>query len=302
MNLAPAPKRSTIAFQLNFGMLPVRMRCFAPFQDAAEAVKPHNYVAAQAPLFLLGLCEDITIDYHSVGNKNYDKVTGDDVTEGIIKMVTIDNPFPGEAEVLVELTDDEKALVTAGHAVDRGDVPIETFVPLDTIGSRYHVKSSHQIRPALRQEKKRSVPDPQADKAFALFMAAMAEKQVGCLIRMGLRGSARYGIITPDGFVHWLYFDAEVREDFPWPDVEVSEANAKAAGGLIDGYGIDIPDLLDESGSALFKYLTEKAQTGKVVEALPEPVEPEVNDDLDFTALLEASVAVVKSAKAKANA
>lgn len=300
MNLAPAPKRSTIAFQLNFGMLPVRLRCFAPYQDAEEAVKPHQYVPVQAPLSILGLSENVTIDYHSVGNKHYDKVTGDDVSSSeIIKMVTLDNPYPrpGAAEVLVELTDDEKALVTAGHAVDRGDVAIETFVPLDTIGSRYHVKSSHQIRPALRQEKKKSVQDPQAEKAFALFMAAMAEKQVGCLIRMGLRASARYGVITPSGFVHWLYFDGEVREDFPWPDVTVSEANAKAAGGLIEGYGIETPDLVDESTKALYEYCITKAKTGEVVEALPEPVEPEKDDDLDFTALLEASVAVVQSAK-----
>jgi non-homologous end joining protein Ku len=299
MNLAPAPKRSTIAFQLNFGMLPVRLRCFAPYQDAAEAVKPHQYV----PVEVEDDDGETTIEYHPVGNKNYDKITGDDVTDGIIKMVTLPGTNPGEPEVLVELTDDEKALVTAGHAVDRGDVPIETFVPLDTIGSRYHVKSSHQVRPALRQEKKKSVPDKNANKAFALFMAAMAEKQVGCLIRMGLRASARYGIITPDGMVHWLHFDAEVREDFPWPDVTVSDGEVKGAGGLIDGYGVDTPDLVDESGKALYEYLAKKADTGEVVEALPEPETSEQDDDdLDFTALLEASVTVVKSAKAKVNA
>lgn len=309
MNLAPAPKRSTIAFQLNFGMLPVRLRCFAPYQDAAEAVKPHNYIAVEVtdddgePV--LDDDGNPTIEYHPVGNKQYDKITGDTVTDGVIKMVTLDNPYPrpGEPDVLVELTDDEKALVTAGHAVDKGDVPIETFVPLDTIGSRYHVKSSHQIRPALRQENKKSVPDKNANKAFALFMAAMAEKQVGCMIRMGLRAAARYGIITPDGFVHWLHFDAEVREDFPWPDVTVSDAEVKGASGLIDGYGVDTPDLIDESGKALYEYLTNKVKTGETVEALPEPDEVEQDDDdLDFTALLEASVTVVKSAKAKVNA
>lgn len=300
MNLAPAPKRSTIAFQLNFGMLPVRLRCFAPYQDAAESVQPHNYVEVEVTDG-----DETVIESHPVGNLSYDKITGKPLAadQTIVKKVTLPNDTPGEPDVLVELTDDEKALVTAGHAVDKGDVPIETFVPLDTIGSRYHVKSSHQIRPALRQEKKKSVADPQAEKAFALFMAAMAEKQVGCLIRMGLRAAARYGIITPDGFVHWLYFDAEVREDFAWPDVTVSEANAVAAGGLIDGYGIETPDLNDESGAALYEYLTEKAKTGKIIDALPEPEPVEADDDLDFTALLEASVAVVKSAKqAKVNA
>lgn len=290
-NHAPAPKRSTFAFTVNFGMLPVKCRLFSPTEDN-EAIKTHQYVEVEVK-------DDegnVTVEDHEVGQRPYDKATGLNINKSdIINKATV-------GDHLVALTPDEKALVTAGSAVDKGDVPIEAFIPLDEIGSRYHVKSSYQIRPALRQEKKRSVADPQAEKAFVLFMEAMKARGVGCLVRLGMRTTARYGVITPDGRMHMLHFDAEVREDFEWPSVEVSDAHIEGACGLIDGYGIDTPDLVDESAAALEKYLTKKAEDGTVIETPEVSDSEDADDDLDFTALLEASVAVVKSAKAKADA
>lgn len=289
-NHADAPKRSTFAFTVNLGMLPVKVRLFSPTEDN-EAIKTHQYFEAEVK-------DDqgnITVEDHEVGIRPYDKVTGLNVDKADI----VNKAKVGDE--LVALTPEEKALVTAGSAVDKGDVPVEGFVPLDQIGSRYHVKSSYQIRPALRQEKKKSVRDPQAEKAFVLFMEAMKAKGVGCLVRLGMRTTARYGIITPDGRMHMLYFDSEVREDFEWPEVEVSDAHVDAACGLIDGYGVDTPDLVDESAAALEAYLKDKANGGEIIEA-PAVSESDDEPDLDFTALLEASISVVKSAKAKANA
>lgn len=289
---APAPVRSTVVFTINFGMVPVKMRLFAPTEDN-KILQKHQYVTVDG--------ED-----HEVGLKTYDKVTDELVDKSaIVKKVTVPNPnpVPGEPELLIELGDDEIARVTAGTAVDRGDVSIECFIPLDTIGTRYPVTAWYQARPALRQEKRKSVPDPTADKAFVLLMSAMEKKGVACLIRLALRGAAKYAALTPDGRLHMLNYDSEVREDYPWPTVEVPEAHVEGAISLIDGFGIDIPALPDETGEALTKYVIHKAKTGETIEALPEPEETDDGPEPDYAALLEASVKVVKSAKkAKANA
>jgi non-homologous end joining protein Ku len=270
---APAPKRSTVVFTLNFGMVPVRMRLFAPTEDN-KILEKHQYVTVDG--------ED-----HEIG----------------LKTVPNPDPVPGEPELLIELGDDEIARVTAGTAVDRGDVPIECFIPLDAIGTRYPVTAWYQARPALRQEKRKSVPDPTADKAFVLLMSAMEEKGVACLVRLALRGPAKFAAITPDGRLYMLNYDSEVREEYPWPDVEVPEAHIQGAMNLIDGYGIDTPALPDETGEALTKYVINKAKTGETIEALPEPEDAPDKPEPDYLALLEASVQVAKSAKkAKSNA
>ncbi len=283
---APAPKRSTVQFTLSFGLIPVKIRLFAPTEEV-EALKRHQYIETTT--------DDDSVESHPVGRRAYDKETGENVTDAdIVKKVTV--PVVG-GEALVELTDEEIELVTAGTAVDRGDVPVEAFVPLSTLGSRYHTTKWFQARPALRQEKRKSIPDPQADKAFALFMAAMEARQVGCLIRIGLRSAARYGVLTPDGRLHMVNYDAEVREGYAWPDVQINEAHVEAAATLIDGYGVETPDLVDVGGAALLEYVTQKAETGAVIEAPEVPVETDDAPDLDFTALLEASVKVAQSAK-----
>jgi non-homologous end joining protein Ku len=292
INYAPAPKRATVAFTMNFGLVPVKMRLFATTEEI-ETNKRHQYV-------------EVDGENHPVGVMPYDKETGEPVPKDVIvKKVTLPNPYPrpGEPEVLVPVTDEEIALVTDPTKVDRGDVPIEAFIPLDTIGTRYHVKNWYQVRPALRQVKKASQPDPQADKAFALLMAALEAKQVAALVRFSLRAEPRYAAITPDGNLHILHFDSEVRAPFPTPDIEVAEAHIQGASNLIDAWGIDTPALVDESGEALVEYLTSKAKGGKVIEAPPVVEQTEEEPDLDFDLLLANSAQVVKSSKkSKANA
>lgn len=295
---APAPKRANVAFTINLGMIPVRMRLFSPTEDETGTQR-HQYVEVEVK----DDKDNVTVESHPVGNRNYDKETGLNVEFGdIIKKVEVPNPYPrpGEADVLIELTDEEIVRVTAGNAVDRGDVPIEAFIPLDTLGTRYHVSKWYQVRPALRQEKRKSVPDPQANKAFVLLMAAMEAKGVAALLRLGIKSAARFAALTPDGRLHMLHFDSEVREDYPWPDETVDQKHIDGAAKLIEGYGIETPALVDENSILLTAYLTQKAKDGTVIDALPEPVETEDEPDLDFAVLLEASAAVVKSAKKKA--
>lgn len=270
--LAPPPVRATASFTLQWGLVPVKIRLFTAFEDT-NPVKRSLYTKAG----------------NKVGQPKVDTVTGKPVTADEIQtMVEID-------EKLVELTDEEMAEVTSDFDVDRQAVNI-TFVPLDTIGTRYKVEKTYQARSGMTATPKRSVADPQADKAFALLLQSMAKKKVACLFRASLKGPARWAALTPDGSVNFLYYFGEVRAEKEWPDVTISKVEAQQGLDLIDLVGVSTPDLIDERGEALIKFLKGKLKSGKGIEPKGADGAP-VGGVLDLTAALEASLAAAKPAK-----
>lgn len=260
-----APSRPTSTFTLMLGMVPVPVRLFTPTQ---------NNVTVERKMF--------SPDGNPVGMPLTDLVTGQRVDKAsTVKKVD----YNGE---LIELSDDELASVTAGFAVDKGQVPIETLIPLDAIGLRYRVEKFYQARPQKRQIGKKRVDDPVADKAFNLLLKALAAKNVAALFRVGLRSNARYAALTPDGHIHFLFYDDEVRQQVEFPEAEVSDAELGMASQLLDNIGLSVPVLVNESAALVQDYLSRKA-TGNVEEF--EIAEAPVLDSVpDLTALLAASV------------
>lgn len=275
--LAPPPTRSTVGFTLQWGLVPVKIRLFTATEDT-NPVKRSQY----------------TKDGNKVVQPKLDSATMRPVSgDDIVSMVELDGK-------LVELTDEEMGQVTSDFDVDRGNVQI-TFVPLASIGGRYQVDKWYQARSGKLQTAKRSVPDPHADKAFALLLQSMEKKKVACLFRVSLRGPARYAALTPDGKVHFLFYDSEVREDFEWPDVTISKVEAAQGLELIDAVGVTEPDLVDERAEALMAFLARKVKDGKGVEV--RTAEPDAGGQvLDLTAALQASLDKAKKPAAKRKA
>lgn len=270
--LADPPSRATASFTLQWGLVPVKLRLFTAFEDTTP-VKRSLY----------------TRTGNKVGQPKVDTVTGERVdSDQIQTMVELDGK-------LLELTDEEMAEVTSDYEVDRQAVSI-TFIPLDTLGDRYKVEKSYQARSGMTATPKKSVADPQADKAFALLLQSMAKKKVACLFRASLKGPARWAALTPDGTVHFLYYFDEVRQQKEWPDVTISKVEAQQGLDLIDLVGVSTPDLIDERGAALIKFLKAKLKSGKGIERKDETGAP-VGGVLDLTAALKASLAAATKAK-----
>lgn len=269
--LAPAPKQSTGSFTITLGLLPIPVRLLSPVQDTR---------LVERKMF--------TKDGHAVKMPYTDEETGERVEfSEIVKMVQVDD------DKFVELSDDEIAAVTAGQAVDKGTVKVETFVPVDAIGTRYKVKSEYQLRPQKREVNRRQVDDPNANKLFTLLIETLKAENVAALVRVGLRTEARYGAVTPDGRFCFLHFDAEVREQYPLPDVTLSDGDIEAARGLVKAVGVDTPDLINEAKVAVNEYLERKIAGN--AEDLTIEAAPEAPAEMDLAAMLAASIASISA-------
>lgn len=272
--LASPPVKSTVGFTLQWGSLvQVPVRLFTAVEDTTP-IKRSQYTAT--------------------GNKVIQPKT-DSVT---MKPATDIKLMVPVGDKLVELSDEEMAQVTSDFNVDRGSVPIQ-FVPLEKIGTRYRVEKWYQARSGLKKVGEKSIPDPHADKVFALLLQSMAKRNVACLFRTALKGAARYAALTPDGNVHFLFYDGEVREDFGWPDTTISKAEAEQGLDLIDAVGVSEPDLDDERGAALRAFVEKKAKDPKV-KAIAVPSGEGLAEVVDLTAALAASVKQAKAKKAPA--
>lgn len=273
---APAPKQATNNITLRFPPLVSLTVQFYTATEDTKSVERHQYHRAND---------------HEIGYKKFDKVTGKEVnSEDIATKVLV-------GDKLVELTDAEMLAATAGAAVDKGDVEVSTFVPVSAIGDKYLVDNSrlYQVRPAQRDVGKKKVPDPHAEKLFMLLLASLEERQVAALLRVGLRGTARHAVLMADGFVRFLFYADEVRQQRALPDVELSAVDREAFGELIDAIGVDTPDLVNNAKEAITECLIAKA-AGLEATPIPEREEPEA-EIVDLTAALAASVKAAKARK-----
>ena len=271
---APAPTHTTASFTLQWGLVPVKIRLFTSTEDT-NPVKRSLYTKTGSKVI----------------QPKTDSATMKPVAAAdIVSKVEIDGK-------LVELSDEEIAEVTSDLTIDRRAVEIQ-FVPADSIGSRYLVDKTYQARSGRISTAKRTVPDPQADKALALLLQSMEKRKVACLFRASLKGPARYAALTPDGKVHFLFYDGEVRAEADWPDVDISKTEAAQGLDLIDGIGVSTPDLIDERAERLHAHLRSKIAKGDATEAPAAATDgAPVEGVLDLTAALEASIAAAAKGK-----
>lgn len=261
----PAPVKSTNSLMLSWGLVTMPLSIYAGLDDGSTVKR-----------------SEFTPDGHPVGRKAYDKLTGEDFTGEAVKQVKVaDNTW-------VELTDEEVELVTGGTV--KGVAEVEKFVPLDAIGREYIVSDVKQIRPTDKV--------PGAAKPFVLLCETMAEANVAALVKVTLRSVARYGVITPDGYLLLLHYADQVRPAREMPTAEISDAERALAKQLLDNVGIETKVLVNETGEKLTAYVHNKVTTGEIAVATDAPSVAKVDDSLE--ALLAAAVSAARDAEPKA--
>lgn len=235
-------------------------------------------------------------DLHPVGKKDYDKITGNDVSSSdIVKMVEVMDDS-GEVS-LVEITDEEIEAAVGG--VNTG-LSIVGFLPLDRLtDGTYSTEKPYQLRPRGQKKGKATFPDPAADKAYSLLVEVMKRKNVFALVNFTARSRPRYAAFTPDGTLHTLRFDEEVRAPRPMPLAEISEAELQMGEMLVASNMVDEPPvLIDTANNAVISYAGEKAKAqrdGKEFEGPKKAAEPEVQNDM--LAALTAAVQAKQASK-----
>lgn len=226
--------------------------------------------------------KQFTPDGHEVGSRDYDKQTGENYDGPIVKKALASN---GE---YVELTDEEMERAI-GEAVPPGMMPIVSFIPVETIMQEYIVEKQDQLRTATRKVGRDRLPDPAADKAFGLLMAAMKQRNVAALVSIPRRQSACYGAILPDGRFLYLLFAEQVRKPQAMPEPSHSDAELELGLQLIDSVGVSTPILTDVATARVIEYVEAKS-AGVVSEpSVPAPVPAPT---VDLAAALAASLAV----------
>jgi non-homologous end joining protein Ku len=183
----------------------------------------------------------------------------------------------------VVLTDDEIADATSTM---RGLGTIEAFVPIKSLGA-YLAEGQVQVRPKVEKGK----PNPAADKAFALLCRAMKSRKVVALVKVALRGPARYGLLDSDGTLTLVYTADAVREPRPLPEVTLNKAEVTMAEMLIDAVGVDTPTLLDENAPLVRAFVEAKSS------GLAPAVKPTPSPSIDIMSAIAESIDAAKTNK-----
>jgi non-homologous end joining protein Ku len=183
----------------------------------------------------------------------------------------------------VILTDDEIVDCTSPKGVGE----IVSFVPVKSVGE-YLAENQSQVRPKAEKGKE----NPAAAKAFALLMATMKANKVVALIKVALRGPARYGLLDSTGTFTLVYTADAVRQPRPVTEYTFSKAELDMAKALVEAVGIDTPVITDDTAPVVQEFVNSKA-TGVIFvpASTPEPT-------IDLAAALMASVEAAKAAKA----
>jgi non-homologous end joining protein Ku len=178
--------------------------------------------------------------------------------------------------VWVEFNDAEVAAATS----PKGLAEVVCFVPVKSAG-QYLAEDVVQLRPKSTKGK----VDPNAAKSYALFLAVLRKLRAHALIKLALRGPARYGLLTADGDLIFVYTADAIRQPRELDEFKFSAKELNLGVALAESIGIDAPVLSDDTAEAVQKAVDIKA-AGKPA---PTPSEP-VGTVGDLEALLRASI------------
>jgi non-homologous end joining protein Ku len=264
--LAPMPNRSTTSFTLSWGLLNIPVSAYTGTEEVRVARKEFT--------------QDTAGVWHPVGRALTNKDDG-----SIIDRADVVRRAESTSGVWVDLADDEIAAAT----MPRGLAEVETFVFTRNAG-QYLTEGLYQVRP--RRVKGKS--DPAGVKALTLLFEAMRKRKVVALIKVALRGPARYALLDADGNLRFVVTADAVRCPMDAPAAPVSKQESDLALALIESVGISTPTLVDTSALAIQAFVDQKA-AGAVPEvtAEPQPTTDLLND-------LLASIAANKGEKVSA--
>jgi non-homologous end joining protein Ku len=225
---APVPNRSTSSFVVSFGLINIPVSVYATTVETKVARK------------------EFTADGHAVGRKPYDKETGADVQFGdIVKMVEVGG-------ATVPLSDEEIAEAT-GHVA--GVAPIVGRVSIAELNSDFISERVYQLRPKSDKKAQKA-----SDRAFALLVATLKETDEAALVRVSIRGTvARWGAITPDGYLRIVHSADQVKASLPMPDSAVTDKETELAKALLGAIPmLSVADLRDDSSERVAAYVDDK--------------------------------------------
>lgn len=263
-SLAPSPTKATTSFTLATGMLNIPLSVYTSTEETRVSRKE----------FFNG---DATIP---VGRSPIRKDTGDIIhSTDVVRMAEATNG------TWVALDDDEIAACTS----PKGIAEIMTFVPVKEFGA-YLTENLYQVRPKSEKGKENGA----AVKALSLLFAGMRARKVGALVKVAMRGPARYAILTSEGDLLMILPADAVRQAMPLTEVKFTKPEIEMATALIDAIGIDTPTLTDDTAPVVQSYVDAKAGGAPKAVAIP----PAATDNL--MAALEASIAAAKAGKGKA--
>lgn len=259
---APEPKRSSATMTLSWGTLNIPVSVYTATEETRIPRKEFVDGDTSRP----------------AGRAAIDKSTGELVkdSEKVVRMVEASNG------VFVEFDDYEVAACTG----QKGVAEILTFIQNEDILS-YVVEKAHQVRPP----RKKGIPDPAASKAFGLLLQAMATSGASALVRVALRGPAKYAVLTATGDLLFVHSTEGVRKPLPLDIGPATQAEVEAATALIDSIGItEAPVLPDVTAKKVMKAVNDKASGQAPVEPAEKPVV------VDIMAELQASIEASKTA------
>ena len=261
--LAPSPTRATTSITLAAGLLNIPLSVYTSTESTRVERKEY-------------LNGDVSIP---VGRSPIRKDTGDTVDSAdVTRMAEATNGN------WVVLTDDEIAACTS----ERGVAEIVTFVATKDFDS-YLTEGLYQVRPKSEKGK----PNPSATKALALLFAGMKARKVGALVKLAMRGPARYAILTTDGDLRMILTADAVRQPLPLADTKFTKPEVEMATNLIDAIGVDAPAVTDDTAPVVQAYVDGKAGGAPTKAAAAAPA---ATDDL--MAALQASIDAAKAGKA----
>ena len=260
--LAAAPQRATTSITLAFGLLNIPLAVYTGTEETRVARRE----------FLNG---DSNIP---VGRSPIRKDTGEVVSnDDVVRMAEADNG------VWVALSDEEIASITS----PKGLAEVISFVKnKDT--AQYLVKNVVQVRPKATKGK----VDAAANRAFILLLTAMKQRKVCALVKVAMRGPARYALLDAQGNLFQIYMADEIREarDLMGNPIgnDFSEQELALATTLIDTVGITAPVVTDDTAPVVQAYVNDKAAG---VDPPTPPAIPAIPADImsDLLASIEAA-------------
>jgi DNA end-binding protein Ku len=264
--LATEPNRATTSLTLSFGMINIPVSIYTGTEETRVARKEF-YTHRQVGELV------------EVGRSPIRKDTGEVIhSTDVVRMAQATNG------AWVPLSDEEIAAAT----MPRGMAEFVSFVPNRKVGS-YLVEGVKQVRPKREKGK----PNYAAERAFGLLLTTMKSIKVTALIKLAMRGPARYGLLDSDGNLFLIYTADAVRKPIEFAHSVYSEAELNMAKMLIETVGIDAPVVTDETAPAVQAFVNAKAVG---VEA-PAAVVNDIDPSADLLASLAASIEAAKAGK-----
>ena len=262
---AHSPERTTASITIGWGLVSIPCSVYTGVEPVRVARK--EFVRDSNPLAPVG---------RAITNKE---------TGGVIERDSVVRMAESTTGVWVELDDDEIVACTT----DKGQAVIVSFVPNTKVG-QYVTEGLSQVRPRRVKGK----TDPSGEKALTLLYSAMKARKVSALIKVAMRGPARYALLDCDGNMRLVITSDSIREAREMPSAVIAKKEMELALALVESIGLNAPTLVDDTAIAIQTFVDDKAKG-----IAPTPIAAPAAAPIDIMADLLASIEAEKGDEKK---